>query len=101
MSLEGDILDFQAGITDLGTGLIRFIGDPQTRLDEDPLRLLRAIRLSLQLDFTIEEQTRKAIQKNFSALATLKQSQIETEIKKLDPNLQKSFVDIINAKDLT
>ncbi len=101
MSLEGEILDFHGGIADLGAGLIRFIGDPQTRIDEDPLRLLRAIRLSLQLDFTIEEQTRQAIQKNFSALTTLKQSQIETEIKKLDPNVQKSFVDIINAKDLT
>lgn len=101
MSLEGEILDFHGGITDLGAGLIRFIGDPQARIEEDPLRILRAIRLSLQLDFAMEEKTKTTIQKNFSALATLKQSQIDSEIKKLDANLQKAFVDIINAKDLT
>lgn len=55
------ILDFFEGRKDLDAHLIRCIGDPYQRFEEDALRILRAIRFASQLGFEIEENTSKAI----------------------------------------
>src|SRR5262249_19674491 len=49
------------GLEDLGAGLVRSIGDPDVRLREDPVRMLRAIALAARLDFTIEPTLLEAI----------------------------------------
>ena len=51
------VLDYTGGMLDLDQRLIRMIGDPIQRYHEDPVRLLRAIRLSAKLDFRVEAQT--------------------------------------------
>jgi poly(A) polymerase len=48
------IIDYVGGLEDLRAGLVRSIGDPDVRLKEDPVRMLRAIALAARLDFTIE-----------------------------------------------
>ena len=58
---QGNIVDLFGGKEDLDRKLIRCVGDPETRFREDALRILRAIRFSAQLGFTIEENTRRAI----------------------------------------
>lgn len=55
------IIDYTGGLADLNAGIIRTIGDPDVRFQEDPVRMLRAVRFAAQLGFTIEEQTRKAL----------------------------------------
>lgn len=55
------VIDFVGGQKDLQQGLIRCVGDPEKRFLEDHLRMLRAIRFSLELDFSIEPQTFQAI----------------------------------------
>jgi len=55
------VLDFNTGIADLDKREIRIIGDPFTRYREDPVRMLRAIRFSAKLDFSIEESTEKPL----------------------------------------
>jgi poly(A) polymerase len=55
------IIDYTGGLADLGAGIIRTIGDPAVRFQEDPVRMLRAVRFAAQLAFTIEENTRKAL----------------------------------------
>jgi len=55
------IIDYTNGLADLGAGIIRIIGDPDVRFQEDPVRMLRAVRFAAQLAFTIEEQTRTAL----------------------------------------
>jgi tRNA nucleotidyltransferase (CCA-adding enzyme) len=100
MDREGMILDFHNGLADLGAGLVKFIGDPETRLREDPLRLLRAIRFALQLNFLLDSATATAIEKNFSLAETIKPAALEEEIKKLAPEMQKQFQIIINSKVL-
>ncbi|MBT0665896.1 polynucleotide adenylyltransferase PcnB [Geobacter pelophilus] len=55
------IIDYTGGLADLGAGIIRTIGDPNVRFQEDPVRMLRAVRFAAQLGFTIEEETRKAL----------------------------------------
>ncbi|MGD8116432.1 polynucleotide adenylyltransferase PcnB [Vibrio sp. TRT 29B02] len=63
------IHDYARGIEDLEDKLIRLIGDPDTRYREDPVRMLRAIRFAVKLDFDIEEDTAAPIEE----LATLLQ----------------------------
>lgn len=55
------ILDFFHGKEDLNAKILRCIGDPEKRFEEDALRILRAIRFASQLHFHIEEDTKKAI----------------------------------------
>lgn len=55
------IIDYAGGLADLGAGIIRTIGDPAVRFQEDPVRMLRAVRFAAQLGFSIEEETRKAL----------------------------------------
>ena len=59
------------------------IGDPQVRIKEDPLRILRALRFSLTLDFLLDEELKKAIVDNVSLLEKINPSKINVEIKKI------------------
>ena len=58
---DDDLIDEVGGKQDLDDRLIRAIGDPKTRFYEDALRILRALRFTAKLDFTIEKQTEKAM----------------------------------------
>jgi putative nucleotidyltransferase with HDIG domain len=58
---DNTILDLVEGIADLERKTLRFIGKPDARIKEDPLRILRAIRLKNELNFAYESNTRKAI----------------------------------------
>jgi poly(A) polymerase len=60
---SGDVLDFVGGRADLNAKLIRAIGDPVQRFDEDKLRMLRAVRFAARFDFAIEAQTESAIRR--------------------------------------
>jgi poly(A) polymerase len=55
------ILDYVGGIDDLDARLIRTIGDPVERFEEDPVRMLRALEYSVRLDFRLEPATRAAV----------------------------------------
>ena len=58
------VIDYTGGVDDLGARLIRTIGDPETRMREDPVRMLRAVRFAAKLDFAIEPATRAAIERH-------------------------------------
>jgi len=55
------IIDYVGGLADLNAGIIRTIGDPAVRFQEDPVRMLRAVRFAALLGFTMEEETRKEL----------------------------------------
>lgn len=59
--LKNEVLDYVQGRTDLAAKSIRAIGDPVARFTEDRLRLFRALRFAVQLDFEIEPSTWKAL----------------------------------------
>ncbi len=61
--------DYTGGLKDLQDGVIRLIGDPETRYREDPVRMLRAVRFAAKLDMTISPETAEPIPQ----LATLLQ----------------------------
>ncbi len=55
------IIDYVGGVEDLNRGVIRFIGEPNVRVQEDPIRMIRAIRHAARTGFVIEEKTYDAI----------------------------------------
>lgn len=60
------IIDYVGGLKDLERKVLRAIGDPDIRFQEDPVRMMRAVKFASRLDFTIERATRKAILKYHS-----------------------------------
>src|SRR5262249_5930773 len=56
-----EVIDFHGGLADLRKRLLRVIGDPATRYREDPVRMLRAVRLAAKLGLTLESATRAPI----------------------------------------
>src|SRR5436853_7702564 len=63
------VIDYVGGLDDLRSGIVRSNGDPDVRLREDPVRMLRAIALSARLDFTIETMLLAAISNIRPAIA--------------------------------
>jgi tRNA nucleotidyltransferase/poly(A) polymerase len=61
MDVNGQVIDFHDGILDTNIGDIRFVGDPLKRLEEDALRLIRALRFSATKDMDITYETHEAI----------------------------------------
>ncbi len=59
--VQRKLIDYTGGIQDIKDRVLRMIGDPKERLIEDPIRILRAIRLSHKLHFSIEATMRSAI----------------------------------------
>ncbi|MBR2795119.1 MAG: CCA tRNA nucleotidyltransferase [Solobacterium sp.] len=74
------ILDFYGGVQDLQNKLIRTVGNPNERFEEDALRILRAVRFSSMFGFTIEEQTKKALLELTPTLAVISQERITSEL---------------------
>lgn len=58
---DNTVVDFVGGLADMEERLFRLIGDPVQRCEEDPVRVLRAARLSAKLDFDIDEETLDAM----------------------------------------
>ena len=59
--VEERVIDYLGGRSDIAAGIVRAIGDPQKRFDEDKLRILRAIRFGARLGYRIEERTWDAV----------------------------------------
>ncbi|MEI7425831.1 MAG: CCA tRNA nucleotidyltransferase [Candidatus Moraniibacteriota bacterium] len=78
-----DIVDYFGGQEDLEKKIIRAVGDAGERFNEDALRMMRAIRFSVTLDFTIETKTFLAIQKNADNLRFISPERIKDELIKI------------------
>lgn len=78
-----NIIDPYFGQKDLSNKLIKTVGDPDIRFNEDALRLLRAIRFTSQLGFLIEDNTRNSIQKNASLITKISWERIRDEFLKI------------------
>lgn len=79
----GEILDFVGGRSDLKAGIIRAIGDPDKRFEEDKLRLLRAVRFAARFGFEIEAETFRAIRKHARDIAQVSPERIRDELTKM------------------
>jgi poly(A) polymerase len=77
------IIDYVDGRADLHAGLIRCIGDPDIRFQEDPIRILRGIRLAATLDFRVEDSTWDAMKRQCHHIMECPASRIREEIMKI------------------
>ena len=77
------VLDFNGGISDIKNRLIRFIGRPENRIRQDPLRIIRALRFALILNFKLENKTRRAIKNNLFLAEKLTRTKLNKEIDKI------------------
>ena len=77
---SGEIIDFVDGRADLEAGLLRAIGDPSKRFQEDALRLLRAVRFATCTGFEIEEGTLAAMRENAPLLQRISPERIRDEL---------------------
>lgn len=77
------IIDHVGGINDIHHGLVRSIGDPNIRFQEDPVRMIRAIRFASRLDFHIEPATYNAILRHHSQILKASPPRVFEELHKL------------------
>lgn len=77
------VLDYHRGVRDLQKKVIRVIGDPRARFREDPVRMLRAVRLAAKLGFSIEAKTRAPIQEMADLIGNVPPARVFDEMLKL------------------
>lgn len=77
---DGRVTDFVGGQQDLRSGLLRCVGDAAARLDEDALRLLRAVRFACGLDFELESRTAAAVRAGAARAAGVAAERIRDEL---------------------
>lgn len=95
---EYGIQDYFYGISDLNNKIIRTVGDPVLRFNEDALRMLRAVRFSAQLGFTIDENTFESIKKVSSNIVYISKERVRDELNKIILSDNTKFVDLKNSK---
>ncbi len=83
MDIEGTIIDPFHGQKDIESKIIRTVGDPEQRFNEDALRLLRAVRFASVLGFTIDPETQTTIKKNAEWLRAISKERIRDELVKI------------------
>lgn len=82
-SKKRGLADLFGGLADIENKLIKTVGDPDKRFNEDALRIMRAIRFASVLNFNIEKNTKKSIFKNKELLKNISAERLFTELSKL------------------
>jgi tRNA nucleotidyltransferase (CCA-adding enzyme) len=98
---DHQIIDWHQGILDLTAQIIRTVGDPNQRFQEDALRMLRAIRFSVQLNMQIEDNTFEAIVTNSQLLKYVSFERISDEfLKMISSDFPKEALEILDQTGL-
>jgi len=83
LSPQNEVIDPFGGRADLKEKIIRAVGEPAKRFGEDALRLMRAVRISAELEFSIEDETRNAIKDSSELLGAIAKERIRDELVKI------------------
>ncbi len=78
-NVEYELIDMVSGLADFEKGLIRSVGDPRVRFNEDALRMMRAIRFAAKMGFSIEEKTLAAIAEKAELLEKISKERVREE----------------------
>ena len=97
------VIDYVDGLNDIDNRVLRMVGNPKNRLKEDPLRIIRALRFSIDYDFKINDELDTAIRSNIDLLNNLNVEKIKQDIKKIKSKdldkIRQKFIDY-NIKHL-
>ncbi len=77
---KSEIIDYVNGIADLKNKIIRFVGIPEERIEEDYLRMLRAVRFTSRLGFKLDKNSEKAIKENAHKITDISAERIREEL---------------------
>ncbi len=83
IALRAAVLDFVGGLEDRGAGVLRAIGQPRRRFEEDQLRLLRAVRFAARFGFSLEAGTFAAIRALASRIDAVSRERVRDELSKM------------------
>ena len=98
LDINGNIFDPQNGKNDLKNKIVKFIGDPQKRIEEDYLRIIRFIRFKIMYDLKFESTTLKAIKLNLNGVNKISKERILVELLKILD--LKNFMFLNKSEDL-
>ena len=98
MDINGKIYDPQMGTVDLKNKNIKFIGDPQKRIEEDYLRIVRFVRFKVMYDIIVEPTTCDAIKQNLDGIQKISKERILIELLKILS--LKNFITINQSSNL-
>ena len=82
-STQGTVIDFVNGLADINAKILRAVGDPDARFQEDDLRILRAIRFAARFKFSIDPSTSEAIRRHARGLSGISRERVGEEIRKM------------------
>ncbi len=99
---QNGVIDWYGGIQDLKNKVIRCVGEPDKRFNEDALRIMRALRFSSVLGFEIEKTTARSIHKNANLLNGISKERILVELTKLltgenAENVVRNYADVLSV----
>ena len=77
---DGRVVDLFGGLADLARGIVRAVGDPAARFSEDALRMMRAVRLTAELGFSLDPDTSAAIRDNAALLGRIAVERVRQEL---------------------
>ncbi len=97
--INDDLIDYVDAMKDVRNRTLRMIGDPDVRLTEDPIRILRALRFAHKLELNLEENLRASMQRNASAIALSNLPRRREEILKI-LRLHEPYLALLEAFDL-
>lgn len=97
--VSGELFDWVGGQEDLKAGIIRAIGEPRLRIDEDHLRMLRAIRFAARFNYKMDGDLWKAIQEKASLIEKISEERIFDEMTKMltGPHADRSMNDLADT----
>ena len=98
LNKNGKIFDPQQGTNDLKNNIVKFIGDPQTRIEEDFLRIIRFIRFTIQYNSAVERSTIRAIKLKLNGIKNLSKERVLSELLKILK--LENFLKIFENKEL-
>ncbi len=98
LDINGKIYDPQSGVADLKERNVKFIGDPQKRIEEDYLRIIRFIRFALEYESNVEQKTIETIKLNLDGIKKISKERILSELLKI--LCTKNFVKLNNNENL-
>jgi tRNA nucleotidyltransferase/poly(A) polymerase len=98
LNIDGKIFDPQNGTTDLKNNNIRFIGDPQKRIEEDYLRIIRFIRFKIMYDNNVKTTIVQTIKLNLNGIKKISKERILVELFKILD--LKDFINLNDSKHL-
>ncbi len=98
LDINGKIFDPQMGTLDLKNNNVKFIGDPQKRIEEDYLRIIRFLRFKIMYNFIIEPATGSAIKQNLDGIKKISKERVLSELFKIIE--QKRFLQINESNSL-